>query len=193
MADSGVTDHRCPSCDESIYFLTETCPHCGEAPDWHYVAPCEECGTEIDYLDGECDECSTRYTEWEVIEKELLATGQAIAVPKSAVPRPSTAGYTRHLGTIKGQWADYRRKFTNGNEFHVQVFRDHYEIHLDDVSAIDDPALHMIRYGPRVVEITGTGMYRSMKHGLKRSSKILGDSLRAPFILLPDLDEGDHQ
>lgn len=186
----GVTpQHSCLACDEPIHFLQDPCPACGVSHAWFYVADCRQCGEETDYLDGPCECCGAEYSPWRVVEMELFGGSDVVTVPKDAVPRPMTDEYRRHLGTMKGQWADYRRVLDDGSEFHVRAYTDHYEIHLDEVSAIDDPAWHMVRYTPRVVAITGIGVVEGVQQTVERSGRLVNDTLRAPFRLLPDTDE----
>lgn len=187
MSDDS-SPYRCLACSAPIHFLQERCANCGEEHDWQYFGECEACGAEIDYLAGGCV-CGVAYSPWRVIEQELLYHEAPITVSKDAVARPMEAGYRRHLGAVKGQWADYRRVLEDGDEFHVRVFRDHYEIHLDEVSAIDDPTLHAVRYGPRSLVITTRGVIDGLQQTIDRSNDLLSRTLAAPFRLLADSEE----
>jgi hypothetical protein len=182
--------HTCRSCGEGLYLFQEVCETCDEHHHWFYVADCLECGQETDYLHGACPGCGTEYSPWRAVEFEAL-DGDSVAVAKDAVERPMRAGYRRHLGMVKGQWADYRRVLEDGDdvEFHVRVYNRHYEMHLDDVSAIDDPAMHALRYAPRAAAVAGVGAIRGAKTTAERSGKVLDTTLRTPFRLLSDSSE----
>ena len=180
--------YACLSCSEPLHFLQEVCQACEEEHGWEFFGDCVDCGAVIDYLAGECG-CGTTYSPWRVIEQELLYHDRPITVWKEGIPRPLSAGYRRHLGAVAGQWADYRRPLEDDTEFHVRVFGDHYEIHLDEVSAVGDPVLHAVRYGPRSLVITTTGVIEGVQRTLDRSTELLNRTLSAPLLLLSDQDE----
>jgi len=143
----------CTECGGAIHLLQRTCEECGTPHRWSCVAACLECGRETDYLDEACA-CGATHSPWRVVERAARTEG-AVTVAKDAVERPSEAGYRRHVGTVRGQLADYRRVLDGGGEFHVRTYLDHYELHIDEVSALDEPAKHTLRYGPRAAAATG--------------------------------------
>jgi hypothetical protein len=141
---------RCTACGAPLHLLTPECPECGTDQTWELRGECPECGRGRDFLEP-C-RCGAPATPWRALERVALADG-TVSVAKDAVSRPTRAGYGRHLGTVKGQWADYRRDGDAG-EFHVVVFLDHYELHVDDVGALESPTGHAIRYAPTAIAST---------------------------------------
>jgi hypothetical protein len=177
--------HRCHSCDGALYLFQEECTECSTSHHWFYLAPCRTCGTEIDYLAGPCPDCGTEHSPWRAVEFEAL-TSDPVAVSKRALPRPIEAGYRRHLGMVKGQWADYRRVREDGSDFHVRVYSDHYELHLDRVSAIDDPAMHALTAAPRLASTAGIGVLQGVQGTVERSGDLLTRTLQTPSKLFSD-------
>jgi hypothetical protein len=173
-------DRACRECGAAMYLLQRTCGECGTNHEWSCVAPCRACARRTDYLDGPC-ECGVTHDPWRVAEL-AARDGGPVTVAKDAVDRPTGAGYRRHVGTIRGQWADYRRVLDDGGEFHVRVYLDHYELHVDAVSALDEPTRHTLRYGPRAAVATGVDLLRGVG-GLLRSAA------RLPATLAPDFRE----
>lgn len=145
--------YDCPDCGRGVHFFQPSCPSCESTLEWDI--PCPECGNPRTSLDGPCPECGATVAPWRVLEAHVLADGEPVTVSKAAVPRPPTAGYSRHLGSVRGQWADFRRLLDEGREFHVREYTNHYELHLDEVGALDSPGMHAVRYTPRVVANTG--------------------------------------
>jgi hypothetical protein len=172
---------RCQSCDRPLYLFQEACDECGTPHHWFYSAPCRNCGTEIDYLAGPCPDCGVEHSPWRAVEFDAL-TDDPVAVAKDAVPRPIEAGYRRHLGMVKGQWADYRRAREDGSEFHVRVYSDHYELHLDDVGAIDNPAMHALTATPRLISTAGVGLLQGVEGAIERSGTLLNRTLRTTLL-----------
>lgn len=169
--------HTCQDCGEPLYLFEQFCEACGSDHHWFYLADCLECGEETDYLAGECPNCGVEHSPWRAVEFEVLR-GEPIAVAKDAVPRPMQAGYRRHLGMVKGQWADYRRMHgEDGPEFHVRVFGDHYEMHPDEFSAIEEPAMHAFVYAPRVAATAGIGMIRGVTAAVDQSTDLVNESV----------------
>jgi len=83
------------------------------------------------------------------------------------------AGYYRHIGSVKGQWADYRRPLKGGGEIHVRSFGDHYEVHLDNVGALDSPGKHAVWYAPRVAADGGIQVIETVGKALSYSSQVV--------------------
>jgi len=177
--------HRCHSCDGALYLFQESCEECGTDHHWFYLAPCRSCGAETDYLAGPCSDCGTEHSPWRAVEFEAL-TSDPVAVSKRALARPIEAGYRRHLGMVKGQWADYRRVREGGSDFHVRVYSDNYELHLDRVSAIDDPAMHALTAAPRLASTAGVGVLHGVQGTVERSGDLLTRTLQTPSKLLSE-------
>ena len=177
------TRRECQVCGAALHLLQSTCGQCETASEWVCLADCRECGRETDYLDGACV-CGATHSPWRVVELVALEEG-SVTVAKDAVPRPTAAGYQRHVGTIRGQWADYRRELDSGGEFHVRVFLDHYELHVDEVGALGEPTMHTLRYGPSAAVTTGTDVVRAMRAVTRRAGDLTRTALRVSSALLP--------
>ena len=185
---SGESGNRtCRVCGAPLHLLQPTCEECGTAYEWHCLAACRECGRETDYLDGECT-CGATHSPWRVIELAALEDGP-VTVPKDAVPRTTDAGYQRHVGTVRGQWADYRRERDGGGEFHVRVYLDHYELHVDEVGALDEPTRHTLRYSPRVAVTAGTDVLHGVERAVRCAGGLVRSVLRVPTSFVPDRKE----
>jgi hypothetical protein len=168
---SGPPRYECNRCGEGMYLLEPECGNCGERYAWTYEAPCQSCGETVDYTAGECPACGAALSLWRALELAVLATDGPVAVWKEAVARPTEAGYRPHVGSVHGQWADYRRPVDDG-EFHVRSYADRYELHADDVSAVNRPATHLLRYGPTAVTGTGFEIATGLTGALVRSSEL---------------------
>lgn len=146
--------YACKRCKEPMYLLQPVCENCSEQYVWQYETVCHSCGETVDYTAQRCPACGAELPIWRALELAVLTTDGEVAVWKESVPRPTDAGYRYHFGSVHGQWADYRRPVESG-EFHVRSYRNRYELHFDDVSAVEEPAKHLIRHGPTAA--TGTG------------------------------------
>jgi hypothetical protein len=177
----------CRECDTALHLLQRACEECGTAHGWSCVAECRECGRETDYLDGPCA-CGRKHSPWRVAELAARTEG-TVTVAKSAVERPGEAGYRRHVGTVRGQWADYRRVLDDGGEFHVRTYLDHYELHVDEVSALDEPTKHTLRYGPRAAVTTGADVVRGVAGTARRAGGLVRSALDVPASLVSDSSE----
>jgi hypothetical protein len=87
---------------------------------------------------------------------------------------------------VKGQWADYRRVREDGSDFHVRVYSDHYELHLDPVSAIDDPVMHALTAAPRLASAAGVGVVRGIQSTVERSGGLVTRTVGMPSELLSE-------
>ena len=170
-----------------MHLLQRACERCDTAHEWSCRAECLECGRETAYLDGACD-CGVTHSPWRVAEH--AAREGPVTVDKSAVERPTRAGYRRHLGTARGQWADYRRVLDDGGEFHVRTYLECYELHVDAVSAIDDPTRHTLRYGPRAAVTTGADVVHGAADTARRAGGLLRSAIGVPASLVSDSGEG---
>lgn len=183
----GFPERTCDECGATLHLFQPSCEDCGADYEWSFVAPCLDCGRETDYLHGTC-ECDRLHSAWRVAERIARAEG-SVTVAKDAVERPSRAGYARHLGTIRGQWADYRRETDEGTEFHVRTYLDHYELHVDDVSALEEPTMHTLRYGPAAAVKTGTDAVRATVRVAESLGHYVKSALRVPGAFIPDTDD----
>lgn len=58
-----------------------------------------------------------------------------ILIPKYLIPHPRLAGAKKRLGDIKlGKETDWEFLLPKGQSFHIEEYRDHYEVHLDYIS-----------------------------------------------------------
>jgi len=184
---SDETNRReCGGCGALIYLLQPACEECGTAHDWSCIAECRDCGRETDYLDGPCA-CGTAHSAWRAVELATRTEGP-VTVAKDGIERPSEAGYRRHVGTVRGQWADYRRLLDSG-EFHVRTYLDRYELHVDEVSAIDKPTKHTLRYGPRAAVTTSVDLVR----GVAGTTRRVGGFLRSSVVPDSFVSESQEQ
>jgi hypothetical protein len=170
-----------------MHLFQQVCDDCGTAHGWSCVAECRECGRETDYLDGPCV-CGATYSPWRVAEFAARIEGP-VTVAKDAVERPSEADYQRHVGTVRGQWADYRRVLDDGGEFHVRTYLEYYELHVDTVSALDEPTKHTLRYGPRAAVTTGADIVRGVAGATRRAGGLVRSALRVPASVVSDSSE----
>lgn len=155
---------ECDVCESALHLFQPACEECETPYEWSISGPCSECGREREYLEP-CS-CGASPSPWRGAESVALKEG-TVTIDKDAVERPIAAGYHRHLGTIRGQWADYRRA-TDDGEFHVLVYLDHYELHVDEVGALDEPAKHGLRYGPKAAITTTTDIVRGLRNAAGR-------------------------
>jgi len=184
---SGPPRYECERCGEGMYLLEPECANCGERYAWAYEAPCQSCGEVVDYTAGECPACGAELSLWRALELAVLATDGPVAVWKDHLPRPTDAGYRPHVGSVHGQWADYRRPVDDG-EFHVRSYADRYELHADDISAVTRPAAHLLRHGPTAVTGTGFDIATGLTGALVRSS-VLAAQLLSPAAWQTPLGE----
>lgn len=190
--DSGTAVDTCHECEQGVYFLQPVCPACGADIAWEYTAPCVTCGEQMDYLDGGCSSCGEDHSLWRAVELAVLARGGRVRVWRDAVPRPGREGYRWHVGSFRGQWADYRRPLTAGCEFHALDFGDHYEVHLDDVGALDSPGMHLLRYGPRAAITTWGDAVRGLQRTIAVPRRAIEYTLEVPLTLLPESDDEEE-
>ena len=173
---------ECGECGAPMHLLQSACEECGATHDWSCLAECRDCGRETDYLDGPCA-CGTAHSPWRAVELAARTEGP-VTVAKEPIERPTEAGYQRHVGTVRGQWADYRRGL-DGGEFHVRTYLDHYELHVDEVSAIDEPTKHTLRYGPQAAVTTTVDLLR----GVAGTTRRVGGFLRSSVVPDPFVPE----
>lgn len=172
-----TSPQECVECGEPLSLFQPACEDCGTAHEWSYRAPCHDCGGPAEYTEKRCPHCGTELTVWRAMEADVVARETALEIWKDAVPRPTQAGYQFHLGSIHGQWADYRRP-VSGGDFHVRVYADHYELHRDDVSAIDAPARHLLRHGAPAATASGIDIARRVGGIAADVSRL---AVRTPF------------
>ncbi len=73
----------------------------------------------------------------------LLPAHTEIMIPSFGMPHPLEAGFVSSIGDAAGQKANYRLPLEDGTEAHVKEFEDHYTLHWDMVSAINNPVGHI--------------------------------------------------
>lgn len=162
---------NCPRCDERLYYLQPSCPSCESSVRWNIR--CVRCGDWLEDGGDACSSCGLEQPGWRAIEHALSTTGETIRVAKDALDRPMKAGYYRHVGSVKGQWADYRRPLKGGGEIHVRSYGDHYEVHLDSVGALDSPGKHAVWYAPRVAADGGIQVIETVTKALSYSNRVV--------------------
>ena len=188
---SGPPRYECERCGEGMYLLEPECGNCGERYAWAYEAPCQSCGEVVDYTAGACPACGAELSLWRALELAVLATDGPVAVWKDTLSRPTEAGYRPHVGSVHGQWADYRRPVDDG-EFHVRSYADRYELHADDISAVARPAAHLLRHGPTAVTGTGFDIATGLTGALVRSSELATQLLSPATWQTPLGEMTDH-
>jgi len=113
---------------------------------------------------------------------------------REAVPHPGGEGYRRHLGSIYGQWADYRRAVDGGGDFHVRRFRRYDELHYDDVSAVDSPTRHLLRHGPAAAVGSSLELTRQVTGAVAESGRLAGRTALRPYGWLRSVrEQGDAE
>lgn len=137
----------CSNCNEVVYFLSDSCSNCNKNYDWKLEADCPQCDNKIDYFNNDvCDNCNYNIKIWRGIELVYNKSDTPLIISKDAVPNPVSQGYCLHLGYPKFQIADYRR-INDDADYHVVSKKDRYELHIDKISAIQNPILHFVTYG----------------------------------------------
>ncbi|MXR50676.1 hypothetical protein GRX03_03510 [Halovenus sp. WSH3] len=163
----------CVNCGESLAVFQPVCEHCETSHEWTYRGPCHDCQAVVSYTEDACPECGTALSVWRLLEAEALDRDEHITVWKDAVPRPTEAGYQVHVGSFQGQWMDYRRSLGEG-DIHVRSYPKRYELHHDDVSALTDPARHLLRHGPTAAAASGIGLAARFGKAVAESGRLLG-------------------
>lgn len=184
--------YDCEHCGEPMYLLQPACEECGEQYVWQYEIACHSCGEPADYTGERCPACDAELPIWRALEVAVLAAEGTVGVWKESVPRPTEAGYRYHLGSIHGQWADYRRPVEDG-EFHVRSYTDHYEIHCDDVSAVERPAGHLLRHGPTAVTGAGFDLATRLTGTVIESGELATRVLQPPAALRVGLGRDESE
>jgi hypothetical protein len=169
----------CVECGESLTLFQPVCEECETVHDWAYRAPCHDCGETVSYRDGNCPNCRASLSIWRALEADALGRAAPITVWKAAVPRPTAAGYRVHLGSIHGQWADYRRSLGDSGDFHVRSFPKRYELHHDEVSAIGAPGRHLLRHGLPAATASGIGLTARITGHLADSLRVASEGARS--------------
>lgn len=79
----------------------------------------------------------------EAAEEALVQAGRAAHLRLTIRPAntPADCGYSRAMGFPVGQLRDYRRRASDGLDFHLQEYPWHFELHLDR-SATRRPLQH---------------------------------------------------
>jgi hypothetical protein len=181
--------HECVACGAALALFQPTCPSCDTKQVWRYNGPCPDCGDKADYLAGDCENCGTSLSIWRALEAKVSVDEEPLLLWRAAVPRPTEQGYRRHLGSIYGQWADYRRTVDDGGDFHIRRFLRYYELHYDDVSAVDSPTRHLLRHGPSAAVGSGLALTRQVTGAVAQSGRLAGRTALAPYDWLRSVGE----
>lgn len=168
----------CRTCGAELVLFQPTCPRCETAHEWEFQAPCHDCGEQVAY-ECACPHCEAELPVWCALEADVLGRDE----PKKRVPRPLTAGYRVHLGTVHGQWVNYRRSLGE-SEMHVRSYPRRYELHHDEVSALDSPGRHLLRHGLPAVVASGAELGTKAGKGVARSGRLVRQALRSPYAWL---------
>lgn len=188
--------HECTACGDSLLLFQPTCRRCDTAHTWQYRAACHDCGELTEYTDEACAHCGAQLSIWRALEADALAQEETLELWKDAVPRPIEAGYRLHLGSIRGQWADYRRSLPDGGEFHVLAYAKRYELHHDEVGALDSPGRHLLRHGGPAAVATGIDTVRRTARAARQTTRLAGRILGIPATLFgrsEDEEQPDHR
>lgn len=188
MGDS--QEYRCRKCDAELWLLQPACRQCETEHRWTFRAACHECRELTDYTENRCTNCGSELAIWRALEAEARATTGPVAVWKDAVPSPLEAGYRIHLGSIRGQWADYRRAVDDGGDFHVRSYARHYKLHHDDVSAVRAPGRHVLAHGPSAATASTVDLATQVAETTIRTGKFANTLFRQPFRWLAG--DNDH-
>lgn len=138
-------DRYCRSCSEEVPLLSKVCSECGEGYKWNLSTACLSCSKTVDYTEyKDCPNCGSELAIWRAIERVCLSEGE-ILVSKDSIPNPTSQGYYLHIGHPQFQMADYRR-MSDGSEFHIVSKKGVYQMHLDRISAIQNPIKHTVDY-----------------------------------------------
>lgn len=173
--------HEWANCGAALVLFQPTCQACDTEQAWQYAGPCRSCGETADYLAGECESCGTDLSIWRALEAQVFVEDEPALVWREAVPRPTEAGYRRHLGSVHGQWADYRRTVEDGGDFHIRRYLRYYELHYDDVSAVDSPTRHLLRHGPAAAVGSGFALTRQLTGAVAESGRLAGRTALRPY------------
>jgi hypothetical protein len=169
----------CVDCGEELALFQPVCTACETAHEWHYHAPCHDCGERVDYTDEDCRACGAALSVWPALEADVLDREELMLIWKEAVPRPTEAGYRIHLGSIHGQWADYRRSLGEG-DMHIRSYPKRYELHYDDVSAVETPGRHLLRHGGPAAAASGIDLALRVGKTVADSGRVLTGTVRSP-------------
>jgi len=185
--------HGCVDCNEPLALFEPTCSVCSTDQIWTYCGPCESCGETADYLTDACGNCGAALPIWRALEAAVYTNDDPLLIWREAVPRPSEERYRRHIGSVHGQWADYRRATDDGGDFHVRRYRRYYELHYDDVSAVDSPTRHLLRHGPAAAISSGIAITRGVTGAVAESGRLAGRTAMGPYNWLPVGNRADAE
>lgn len=117
---------------------------------------------------------------WAELEAEIAAQpwGTDKTVRRGTVPHPREAGYRRDRGWPKGQDSDWRKLRPDGSGFHVRVYPDRFELHVDDVDPGESMLGHTRADLPVVFLLAGTAIGAGAGYAVskrrKRSGALVG-------------------
>lgn len=176
----------CVECGRPLALFQPVCEDCGTTHKWTYQAPCHDCGEVVSYTDGDCPHCGATLLIWRALEADALAGEEQLTIWKEAVPRPTEAGYRIHFGSIHGQWADYRRSLGEDGDLHIRSYSKRYELHHDDVSAVDAPGRHLLRHGPPAATASGIDLAKRVGRTVGESARLATWTVYSPYVWLAD-------
>ena len=191
MDDLSLSSDVCDSCQEVTLPLQPSCPACAASMDWELVCPCPGCGESVDHLEGYCSACDEPLGPWTAIRQAVRASETDIVVAKNGLPSPPAAGFRPHIGSLKGQRRDYRHPLEDGSDVHVREYDDRYEVHHDEVSAVEHPVGHLFTHAPHylvgAVGVTALAIARSSRSrsALELAGSKLGESVSRPSVRPP--------
>ena len=190
MTEPGA--ETCVTCGEELALFQPVCRACETAHEWDYRAPCHSCGEQVAY-DDDCSHCGTELDVWRALEADVLGSEEPISIWKESVPRPTAAGYRVHLGSVHGQWVDYRRSLGEDGDMHIRSYHNRYELHHDEVSAVDSPGRHVLRHGLPVATASSIGLAKRVGKTVRRPIRLATKTVASPYAWLSKRRERDEK
>lgn len=98
------------------------------------------------------------FPSWDHVLQHLSrrAYGTVVRIPRRRLPHPRTTNMVRSAGLWKGQAEDWRFRLRDCTGFHVHVYTNHYEAHLDRVHPECDLVEHLRHDAPGAYVATTT-------------------------------------
>lgn len=178
MEAASSQSKSCAECGQPLALFQPVCEDCETRHEWTYRAPCHDCGEVVSGTDEDCPRCGATLSVWRALEADALGHEEPIAIWKDAVPRPTKAGYRLHFGSIHGQWADYRRSLGESGDLHIRSYPKRYELHHDDVSALDAPGRHLLRHGLPAATASSIGLTAQVGKSVAKSARLASETVR---------------
>ena len=184
MQTTSSRAESCVECGAPLALFQPVCERCETSLEWTYRVPCHDCGDVVDYTDEDCPHCGARLSVWRALEADALGREEPLLIWKEAVPRPTEAGYLIHFGSVHGQWADYRRSFGEDGDLHIRSYPKRYELHHDDVSAVDTPGRHLLRHGLPAATASGIDLVTRVGETISASGRLVRKTVPSPYTWL---------